>query len=74
MPKFLRVKENITHKTTGPSLVKAAVIAEIYDVTPTLIYKWANDGKIPSIRFMGTRRFDLAAVRNVIEGGKGQAQ
>jgi len=50
-------------------IVKASDLAKRYKTTPSLIYKWARDGKIPSIQFQGTVRFDLAAVRAVIEGG-----
>jgi predicted site-specific integrase-resolvase len=60
-------------KSVEQSLVKAAVIAKLYDVTPSLIYKWARDGKIPCVRFSGTTRFNLDAVCNVVGNGKGQA-
>lgn len=53
--------------------VTAAVIAKHYSTTAPTIYKWAKDGKIPSIRFQGTIRFDFDAVRSAIEG-KGAAQ
>lgn len=48
--------------------VKAATIAKHYDTTAPTIYKWAKEGKIPSIRFQGTIRFDFEAVREAIEG------
>ncbi len=63
-----------SNKPMEQSLVKATVIAKIYDVTPSLIYKWARDGKIPAVHFSGTTRFNLDAVRSVIEGGKGKTQ
>lgn len=50
----------------------AAVIARHYSTTAPTIYKWAKEGKIPSIRFQGTIRFDFEAVRQAIEGGAAQ--
>lgn len=47
---------------------KAIDIAKIYNVTKSTVYKWADDGEIPSIAFKGTVRFDETAVRKVIEG------
>jgi hypothetical protein len=54
---------------TGQGFVKAPVIAKFYDTTPPTIYKWAKDGKIPSVSFQGTIRFDFDKVRAAIEGG-----
>ncbi len=56
---------------TGSGKVKADTIAKYYDTTAPTIYKWAKEGKIPSIRFQGTIRFDFEAVRNAIEGKEG---
>lgn len=53
----------------GQSFVKASAIAKLYNVTVPTIYLWARAGKIPSVTFESTVRFDLAAVRAVIEGG-----
>lgn len=50
------------------AFVKASTIARLYNTTPPPIYKWAKEGKIPSVSFQGTVRFDLGAVRAVIEG------
>ena len=52
----------------GPGFVKASAIAKRYDVTSPTIYKWAKEGKIPSVSFQKTVRFDMEAVRAVIEG------
>ncbi len=54
--------------TIDRPFVKAAAIAKLYNTTPTTIYKWAKEGKIPSVTFQGTVRFDLEAVRAKIEG------
>jgi excisionase family DNA binding protein len=48
---------------------KASEIAKFYTVTTATIYKWERDGKIPGVRFQGTVRFNLEAVRAKIEGG-----
>ncbi len=48
--------------------VRDAVIASRYDVTERAVRKWAEEGKIPSIRIGKTLRFDLAAVIAAIEG------
>ena len=53
---------------TAPGYVKAADIARIYNVTKECVFRWAKDGKIPSLRFAGTVRFDETAVREAIEG------
>lgn len=57
-----------TASQTG-EFVKASAIAKLYGVTSATAYRWAAEGKIPSLKFQGTTRFDLAAVRAVIEGG-----
>jgi hypothetical protein len=49
--------------------VKAKVLAKRYNVTEATIYNWAKSGKIPSVSFCGVIRFDMEAVRAVIEGG-----
>lgn len=53
---------------TEPPRVNAKVIADFYSVAVPTIYKWAKEGKIPSVKFEDTVRFDMAAVRAVIEG------
>ncbi len=50
--------------------VKAPEIAKKYKVTPRTIFKWADEGKIPCLRFEGTVRFDPVAVRAAITGQK----
>ncbi len=50
------------------AFVKAFAIAKHYNTTPATIYKWAKEKKIPSVSFQGTVRFDMEAVRAVIEG------
>ena len=59
-----------TFATPPPAggFVKASAIARLYNITPHSIYKWAKSGKIPSVTFEGTVRFDVDAVRSVIEG------
>jgi len=51
-------------------LVKARVIAKIYDVDPSTVYKWAETKKIPCVEFEGIRRFHIPSVRARIEGPK----
>lgn len=57
---------------TTPAFVKASTLAKRYATTSATIYKWAKQGKIPSVTFQGTVRFDLEAVRAVIEGEGGK--
>ena len=59
-----------THYPTesGQGFVTAKPIAKFYSVTEPTIYKWAQEGKIPSTKFQGTVRFNLEAVRAAIEG------
>jgi predicted DNA-binding transcriptional regulator AlpA len=52
--------------------IKASALAKRYATTSATIYKWAKQGKIPSVTFQGTVRFDLEAVRAVIEGEGGK--
>lgn len=49
-------------------IVTAAEIAKRYKVTPTTVYRWADNDKIPSLKFEGIVRFCLPKVRRVIEG------
>jgi excisionase family DNA binding protein len=65
------VKHTTNHieSPEGASFVKARRIAGIYSVSVEIVYKWAKAGKIPSIRFQDTVRFDETAVRAAIEGG-----
>lgn len=49
-------------------LVKADVIAKIYNTDVSTIFKWAADGKIPSEKICGIRRFHVPTVRRVLEG------
>jgi excisionase family DNA binding protein len=53
---------------SGRRYVKASVIAQYYDITPPTVYRWANEGRIPSMRFESTIRFDFEAVKAAIEG------
>jgi hypothetical protein len=58
---------------TGPEIVTARFLAKRYQVTPECVGRWAKLGKIPSIRFQGTVRYNLAAVIEAIEGSKPEA-
>lgn len=49
-------------------LVKASVIAKIYDTDDSTVYKWAAENKIPSEKIEGLRRFHVASVRQKLEG------
>jgi excisionase family DNA binding protein len=53
---------------SGRRFVKASVIAKYYDITPPTVYRWANEGHIPSVRFENTIRFNFEAVKAAIEG------
>jgi excisionase family DNA binding protein len=53
---------------SGRRYVKASVIAQYYDITPPTVYRWANEGRIPSMRFESTIRFNFEAVKAAIEG------
>ena len=66
---------NVTHQPTAsePSekFVSAEVIAKRYSVTSRAVLQWAAQGIIPSIRIGNkTVRFNTAAVRSALEGGK----
>jgi len=63
------VMKTVKPPTLEQGFVTAKPIAKFYSVTEPTIYKWANDGKIPSIRFQGTIRFNFEEVRATIEGG-----
>lgn len=53
---------------TGQGFVTAKPIAKFYSVTEPTVYRWASEGKIPSVKFQSTIRFDFEAVRAAIEG------
>lgn len=57
----------------GQGFVTANPIAKFYSLTVPTVYRWAKEGKIPSVRFQGTIRFDFAAVRRAIEGTEAAA-
>jgi excisionase family DNA binding protein len=40
----------------------------VKDITPPTVYRWANEGHIPSVRFENTIRFNFEAVKAAIEG------
>jgi excisionase family DNA binding protein len=52
----------------GQGFVTAKPIAKFFSITEPTVYRWAAEGKIPSIRFQGTIRFDFEKVRAAIEG------
>lgn len=58
-----------TNTVADAEHVKAKAIAKRYNVTEATIYNWARSGKIPSVAFCGVIRFNMEAVRAVIEGG-----
>ena len=49
-------------------LVRADMIARIYDTEVSTVYKWAKTGKIPSEKIQGIRRFHVPSVRQKLEG------
>lgn len=53
----------------GQGFVTAKPIAKFYSLTEPTVYRWAKEGKIPSVKFQGTIRFNFEAVRAAIEGG-----
>jgi hypothetical protein len=53
---------------TLPQFVTAQQIAALYKVTGAAVRFWAKSGKIPCLKFGGTLRFDLAKVRQTVEG------
>lgn len=69
---------HLTHPTTAgepnEKFVSAEVIAKRYSVTSRAVLQWAAQGIIPSIRIGNkTVRFNTAAVRTALEGGKARA-
>ncbi len=50
------------------NLVKASVIAKIYSVDASTVYKWTNDDSFPCVKFKGIKRFHVPTVRKYIEG------
>lgn len=51
----------------GVGILTGRYLAKLYSVTPECIGRWAKLGRIPAIRFQGTVRYNLAAVRAKIE-------
>ena len=54
--------------TEEKGFVTAKPIAEYYSVKEATIYRWADEKKIPCMRFEGTVRFKLEDVRLAMEG------
>ena len=67
-PNRLRQVNTLMQETAGPVIVTARDLAKLYRVSPECIGRWAKMGKIPVIRFEGTVRYNLAAVRRAVEG------
>lgn len=57
-----------TTATDGKGFVTAKPIAEFYSVKEATIYRWAEEDKIPCMRFEGTVRFNFEKVRVAMEG------
>jgi hypothetical protein len=53
---------------TLPQFVTAGQIAKLYKITPAAVRFWAKTGRVPCLKFEGTLRFDLAKVRQTVEG------
>lgn len=60
----------MTEEERNKRYVRASVIAARYGYDVATVYRWAREGKIPSIPFGRTVRFDLAAVIEAVEGRK----
>lgn len=60
--------KNQTPLNPEDNLVKARVIAKIYDVDPSTVYKWTDDDTFPCVKFKGIKRFHIPTVRKHIEG------
>lgn len=71
MQQLLQTTQQLLQTTQAaqPTFVTARHLADLYKVTPAAVRHWAATGKIPFTKFERTLRFDLAAVRGVIEGG-----
>jgi len=67
------MSSNENSKTQSPLnpddiLVNASVIAKIYSVDPSTVYKWTDDKTFPCVKFKGIKRFHVPTVRKHIEG------
>jgi hypothetical protein len=64
----MQLQTSPTTPETLPQFVTAKQIATLYQVTGAAVRFWAKSGKIPCLKFGGTLRFNLAAVRQTVEG------
>lgn len=53
-----------------PTYVTAKFLADLYKVKTKTIYEHARTGELPAIKIGGVWRFDLAKVRESVEGIK----
>lgn len=71
--KLDRIERNTLPKPKAPVLGKvmsANAVAQMLNVKPQTVYKWAREGKIRSTRVGGRVLFSDTAVEEFVEGGK----
>jgi len=58
----------IMNKDPGDRLLTRAEVAEIFQVSPSTIARWADSGQLPSVRTLGGhRRYEAKAVRELAQ-------
>ncbi|MGH8931783.1 MAG: BldC family transcriptional regulator [Egibacteraceae bacterium] len=57
-----------------PDLLRASQVAELFGVDPKTVTRWANTGRLGSIRTLGAhRRYRAAEVRELLTEGREHA-
>jgi excisionase family DNA binding protein len=55
-------------RTTEPSYLRAAEVAELLHVSPKTVSRWAKEGKLPYLRTLGGhRRYPDAEIRALLD-------
>jgi excisionase family DNA binding protein len=59
---------------TAPSYLRAAEVADILQVSPQTVSRWAKEGKLPFLKTLGGhRRYPEAEIRKLAEGLREEA-
>jgi excisionase family DNA binding protein len=59
---------------TYPSYLYTAEVADILDVSPKTVSRWAKEGKLPFLKTLGGhRRYPEAEIRDLAEGLREEA-
>jgi excisionase family DNA binding protein len=63
-----RERGNTVTQTTGPRYLRTAQVAELLQVSPKTVSRWAQEGRLPYLRTLGGhRRYPDQEIRELLE-------